>query len=611
MPPTLSTRAELEQLVAACHRSPELHARVEAVLHHLRPVLERRIVTRAHSLADINDPINRHRGLDSRHAQVLAGSEKKALTFALAMSDNETSKQLWDELPFLAAAYLLKPEPALLDRIKAQLVEVNSWTPLQRPGWTLYRPDHDLPDDGNDGVWLATGFALAALAQTLLILPHGTLPPDLLQATHDQLKREAVRIVNDWTEARVWFVRDQAVFSNQWVVPNCGLVMATAVPGVVTPPAARELGVQNLLLSMDALGSEGASSEGVHYAAGLTAPYLYQAAHAALQAGETRLHAHPYLRNFPRWLAHMFQPGGFLVNCFDCRPAARGDHAVFAPWVAACAVLSGSPELGWTRRQHFDPPPPTLHGLLSLLRPDHDLAPPPRWTHYRRGELLVWRDGWTNDASGFWIRGGDPQDFHDHWDRGHINFIVNGHPVLIEAGTPAYGNPAFLPHYKSVRGHNVLQVDDETLPHRSPAPLQVIRVDETGGEVIVEAGHGYARVNHWHRRVVWTGKTLLVTDQIILTAPSMVYLRWHLGTSDSAHIAPTSGLKIVAHLPPRPSAPAIALAFDADHPLLVSQEQSPDHTLDIDNENHRHTVILSQSTDPVTTLTVTTTVTVN
>lgn len=47
-----------------------------------------------------------------------------------------------NELPIIAAAYRLTGGEALRKRVLAQLSEMATWSPLQRPGWTLYAPGH-------------------------------------------------------------------------------------------------------------------------------------------------------------------------------------------------------------------------------------------------------------------------------------------------------------------------------------------------------------------------------------------------------------------------------------------------------------------------------------
>lgn len=48
-----------------------------------------------------------------------------------------------------------------------------------------------------------------------------------------------------------------------------------------------------------------------------------------------------------------------------------------------------------------------------------------------------------------------------------MNYIVGGKPLLIEAGTPGYDNPAIHTLHSTVVGHNVLELEGHK-PKKAP-----------------------------------------------------------------------------------------------------------------------------------------------
>ena len=184
------------------------------------------IVRRAHTLEDVG---KNRTWLDGR-ANALEDEIRE--TFALAMSDFAACNLLATELPLLAAAYRMTGEAVFRDRVMAQLRESADWTPLQRPGWTLYSPGHRLPSDGKDGNWLATGCGVRAIADTLELLPAGTVDDALVKRLHALLEGEVAGVVDDWETRRPWFVRGNNPITNQWVLPTEGLVRACLLLGV-------------------------------------------------------------------------------------------------------------------------------------------------------------------------------------------------------------------------------------------------------------------------------------------------------------------------------------------------------------------------------------------
>lgn len=623
---------ELDLVRERSEREPEVRRQVDAIIESARAILDRPLVRRAATLAELENPGDQRSGrTDPRTWQIIQIDKRKAELFALSEADKGACHTLADELPLLAAAVRLTGDERLRARLVAQLEEFVTWDPIQRPGWSLHNGTNNLPPDGNDGVWLATGLGLAALCQTLDILPADALPPALRAAIGAQLEREIARSVADWTNKPAWFMRGKASMSNQWVVPSAGLVMAAVTAGLETHRDAYELGVANLLATLAAFGGEGAISEGAGYAMHMTAPFLYLAGRAAAEAGDTRLAEHPFLQNFPEWLALAFQPGENIVNAFDGFSLTRGVYHLFAGNITQLVALSRDPSLGWILRNQIGEGRRDLYGLLALNISDDITREPPLHAVYDRARWVVWRSGWEKDASGLWIRGGHHADQHDHHDRGHVNFIVGGRPLLIEAGTPGYAHQRKQSYFDSVAGHNVMQVGDELHPVRSPARITLPRLGDTGGEAVVEAGAGYKNVSRWSRRVRWDARSVTVTDEVVLKTPDTVLFRWHLASRESLAIERSGASAFTAALPageivfpgwigPLPegshwtppaedrlSTPAARITINADAPLRVGQETALDHTLKFRVQDNPHTLLTVRSAGPVKRLRVETT----
>jgi hypothetical protein len=625
----------LDQLKLRMAESPEVSEEVDMILDEAFQILHQPLIRRADSLEELRNPGNQRSGhVDPRTENITKIDPRKAELFALAEADKAACQTLADELPLLAAAYRLTKNPLLLERIIAQLEEFVGWDPIQRPGWSLHNGTNSLPADGNDGVWLATGLGLSALSQTVQILPPGSLPAPLMDNVYMQLDREIKRSEQDWDNRVGWFMRDKATTSNQWIVPSSGLLSATIIAGPEIYPEAYALAISNLEQSLSSLGADGASSEGVAYAIDVTAPYLYLAAIESSFQGDQRLGGHPFLKNFPTWLVLTLQPGESMVNAFDGWLSTRGIYHVLNGRITRLAALSGSPELEWICQNKMPGPSCDLYGLLLLNGAGDDLPEPSRYGDYDRARWVVWRSSWDEDASGVWVRGGHSLDLHDHNDRGHVNFIASGTPLLIESGTPSYGHPQKASRYDSVVGHNVLQVGNDISPKRSVAPITVARLDDLGGDITVEAGAGYVGVEFWKRHVCWDKYTLTVTDEVVLTQPDFVLFRWHLASRQKPEIsadASGGGTYAEVHLPageiiypgwlgPLPDGdgwiptaedilqtPSAIITIRSDQPLVAFTAEGVDHTMKYRMQDNPHTLLIVRSSQQVNRIEIVTT----
>ncbi|HOT49737.1 MAG TPA: heparinase II/III family protein [Candidatus Hydrogenedentes bacterium] len=559
------------------------------------------IVRRAKTLAEVG---KNRTWLDGR-ANALEDEIKQ--DFALAMSDFAACSLAAKELPVLAAAYLITGEMAFRDRVLAQLEEMAGWSPLQRPGWTLYHPGARLPAGGKDGNWLATGMGVRALCDALDILSSDSVPADLLERLRALLEGEIAGVVDDWQTKRPWFVRSDDPITNQWMLPTEGLVRACLLLGTDSHHDAYELGVGNFMKALDAHGPAGEFEEGMGYASFTVSSMLHTARAMAVQ-GDRRAVDHRFLKNFPTWLVEHFQPGGMVVNCFDAG-AARSATEGQRPLLSMLAVCTGSPVARWALARQTSGPSNDLAGLaVYAMPPVGDEAAPPLFAAYERATRVNWRGSWSDDASGAWVRGGHPADQHDHYDRGHVNFIYRGKCILIEAGTPYYSHPLMGSHFASGAGHNVLQLGTEEPKPRDAGdtyapsgwqergvvvPLDVRRLDKQGGEVALEVKSGYAGLRSWRRSVAWDADRMEVEDKVELGAgqANIVMFRWHLGTNEKVSIEEKDGAFRVVW-------PDAAGTINASVPIVVTQMKMPDNTINTVSEGKPdtlHTCLIVQT----------------
>jgi hypothetical protein len=383
------------------------------------------------------------------------------------------------------------------------------------------------------------------------------------------------------------------------VLPTEGLVRACLVLGREKHPKQYELGVGNLMAALDAQGSEGEFCEGIGYAT-FTVDSMLHAAHAMAAAGDRRALDHPFLRRFPTWMAEHLQPGRFRVNCFDAGGARtpRADEGLRG-LLSLFVLLTDDPVARWSLERQFSGPSDDLVGLLALATRG-SRREPPCFAVYDGARRVNWRGSWADDSSGVWVRGGHPLDGHDHHDRGHVNFIYRGKPILIEAGTPSYDNPRIHTEYSTVVGHNVLEVPG-TSTKKTPAPIEVRRLDAAGGEVVVDPTAGYASLERWQRGVRWTDGEVNVVDAVRFPPdkPSLAVFRWHLGTRDEVTISGAGTRFVVTWNDAR-------IALESSVPIAVATELLPDNTVALGEKSgpdHLHRCLLIRTEAPCDTWT--------
>jgi len=193
-----------------------------------------------------------------------------------------------------------------------------------------------VPRDFNDGNWLATGVGVSALADTLEIMPAGSLPQPLVEKIRALLGKEIVSIADDWHTKRSWFIRGNVPQTNSGYCPSKDWFERASCSARTTFGRIR-VGCAEFSGRMDAQGSRGEFCEGIGYAS-FSVESMIRAARAMAAAGDMRGLSHPYLHRFPTWMAHHLQPGRFRINCFD----SGGAKTTVTDWYerACCRRLS-------------------------------------------------------------------------------------------------------------------------------------------------------------------------------------------------------------------------------------------------------------------------------
>lgn len=609
-----------------CIMSPEL-------LAEARRIASQPILIRAYRADDVP--------LEYRDTRALALTNNRREWFLLSMSDLFQTRVVDESLLLVALAAKETGDPILTEYCLAQLEELKNWHPLNRPGWGLYQPGPPVPENYNDGNWLGTGGGIRAITNALGVLGN-LVPPKLRTALHQLLKQEINGVRDDFQTHRVWYWNSPV--SNQFVVPNCGVLQACVALGKKPGDNDYEFAMTNLLSALNAQGKDGAFHEGAMYGA-VTNSQVLSAAHKAALSGDARLIEHSHMQNFGRWLLHSVQPGSppmqaRVVNTFDGgvyslevshdNPAQDSLHPMNSRLIVSGttmldalmlhAMATNDAQVVWFLNE-FVPLLPTTATLAEYSmwqaheKPTAEM--PPTFASYSSSPLSVWRSSWENGANGVWVRGGSAQDSHDHADRGHVNLIFKGREILIEAGSTDYATPDFTRIFGSGLGHNVLQIGSNENEASAKggmaksgcdAPIEVLRLDADGGEVVVNATAAYNSelLHWWTRRVRWNDREVTIDDEVQL-APDVqeeILFRFHLGQEATPKILSTADAHgLYAQWK------GGAIRFCSNKPLSLTTDTHP-HGLSY-TKTATHTVLLPSSREKVNTLHLTTTLTLS
>lgn len=519
--------------------------------------------------------------------------------FALAMADFFAARMLAWELPLLALAYQLTKEENFLTRTLSQLDEIARWSPIQRPGWQLSPLGNDSVEEHyNDGSWLSTGELIRAISETLAILPPEVVPAALSSRIADQMGAEIQGILDDWDMRRGWFRsegEEGVPGTNQWVLPTEGLILATLLLGKRPGDSAYEFGITNLIKALDVQGSEGEFNEGLAYSAFTVRSFLSCAGTTAA-VGDFRIKNHPFLKHYPQWFVHHFQPGQCVINSFDSGGGGQYDKnsTLLRTYLSLMVSELQSDVADWSLSRLFSGPSPNVYGLVASVTNLAGSAPSPFHCYHGPASRLNWVSSWEPDATGIWLRGGHKSDAHDHQDRGHVSYTLHGIPVLIETGTPNYAHPRFAERFRSEKGHNVLEVDGFPAI-KAPAPITTHKLTNEGGSVSVDCSACYPQVTDWTRRVDWTSGRCSVFDTVSSPHPHRLLFRWHLAVAEVTAVEAPNATEICV------IAEGFRIKLTSSERMLIECTEEEDATIAYTDggETHRHVCVSVQTAVPV------------
>jgi hypothetical protein len=621
--------SRLEKFKNRLPSEPKMRQQIDPIIKKAKTICSQPLIRRSRTLDEVLNGRKGARKISAHGRTALLVKEKKmklAEIFGLGLSDVTAARLLYKELPLVAAAYRITGDKKMLDYLLKQLDEIASWRPIQRTGWTINMRTKS-HSGRRSGVWLGTGFTIIGALVAIDMLPPDSLPPALKKKIDDWLLYEVKLITSDWKNKVPWYVKKQASQSNQWVVPSAGLLCAASYLGKDRVPEEYAQGLKNILASMSKMGNDGASSEGFAYATGWTVPALYTCAYFLQEKGDDSLASKPFFKAFPLWLAAHYQPGKNIINCFDYWGGCRNMYDRYMlDNIAALAAISDSPYLQWIVFNQHTRIPVNGYGLLCCAMPPRRMKEPPLYNNFKRGRLLTWRSSWQDYASGLWMRGRDPEDFHAHFDCGHINYIKNGKIMLLEAATTGYSDKRMTYDYKSLRGHNVLQIGNDILNNKKPyeAPFKIAKLDKSGGNVTIDATKSYDKAAKYTRQVVWNAGQLTATDNVSLKNADTITLRWHLGSNVKPQIKKTADGWNITVAPGKEVLPGwygdfypewgkkpekdiyesagMTITITADQPVTVTAGTQVDHTIKYRKRYHEHNVIYVKTPQPVKTL---------
>lgn len=586
------------------------------------------ILSRPTDILDM-DPASGLRVVDSRAKYNVAlaewGDAAVASQYAFAVSDAVSGTMMSEELPLLAAAYRLTSDPDILAYLELQLAEIVTWDPFQRTGWTIgsrIGKGEPAPALTYSGVWLATGSMLQALSLMFEVLPTGALDATLESDIRTRMGEEIELTYHDWTNAIPWYtVGAGKPSSNQWIVPASGLVAAASLDRA-TYVVEYEYGVAALMQSLDLTALDGSLNEGFGYGLTWTSLSFLLANHYMILSGDDRFANDPFFTGFPEWASAGFLPGESVVNAFDFYESQYGrSHSMNADTTQLAALYANSP-MTWVVENWLGGANVGFYGLLlkesELV--GSGLSAPTLWGNYELSSMFVWREDVSETASAMWLRGGSVDDFHNHYDLGHVNYTVGGVPVFIEAGTPGYAAANKKTDYDSAAGHNVWRINGDIYPDKHvDSRVEVLSVSETAGVAQVDLTDVYPELELCTRKVTWTPTMLIIYDTISALTGTTVEpeMTLHLATQETPTIEYVTDSEYLVTVPSGTIVWGAAPAADdfeskqmrirvmANAPITVTASERVDHTLRFRKPSNLHTTLEIASVSAVSDLAVT------
>jgi len=455
-------------------------------------------------------------------------------------------EQLWQRgvgntMPVLAMAYVLTGEQQYLDSAREWALASCGYKT-----WGLGRID---------GMDLAAGHQLFGLA-IVYDWCYGDLGEEARQTIRETLVKRTSAMFEAAATGKAWWHR--SYLQNHLWVNICGMAVAGLALFYEVEDASQWIGLplDKSQRTMAALGSDGASHEGVGYW-GYGVEYMLKFMHLARELLDVNLYDHDWWRNtavYRQYLAlprNIWTSSNNIVDIADCprgnwygpdyllRGLAREYGDGYAQWLAQQIDTADvdSAEARWLNLIWFEP--------TVKARSPHDL---PTLHHFEDMDLVSARSDWSGNESLVVFKCGpyighkaveefdyDPGGGHVHPDANHFVLFGEAEWLICDDGYRA----------KWTGQHNTLLIDGEgqigegrmwfqgTELLRLKARPRVIRAVSTPelGQITGDATEAYPRqlgLKHYIRHLLFLKpNVLIVVDDIALNETRKLELRFH------------------------------------------------------------------------------------
>ncbi|MCK5738365.1 heparinase II/III family protein, partial [bacterium] len=309
-------------------------------------------------------------------------------------------------------------------------------------------------------------------------------------------------------------------------------------------PQARDLvdySMEKMTSYLEIYGDEGEFNESVAYANATIYPIAFFEAYRYYSGGtENRLDKAPFPETC-EWMSYLTVPPGYIVPFGDSHLAQIPSVKFFAPVASA----SRNPFLQWFYLQHASTStdPRQLVWYDASLRPQSPVdAWPLAKTYTGHGACFSSRTDWNQQETACAVYGkAGREENHEHNDAGQVCLDGYGERLIVDLGSPSgYPEDFFTKnrwkyYNASVSGHNVIQIGDAEFLTSDDARGRFLKTaaDKTRGAVWqMDLSAVYANKASVHRTVVHLLPGIVVVlDDISLTKPELVQLRWHVAES--------------------------------------------------------------------------------
>ncbi len=492
-------------------------------------------------------------------------SEEYIWPIVRAELDVNATRQISVELPVVATAFVLTNERKFKSFLVKQFSTMRDWYPLQRSGWNAKNlAKQGIAPSDLDGSWLATGYGIRAITETLEIISDNSVHMGLIVILKRLLKKEVFNMVDDWRSQRQKFIVDKDVNSLEWALYNEGLIRASLYLGLNNFNHAYLLGVNNLKLSLDANGEKGEMVNGLSTKNNYLISILNASRVMALNK-DFRAVDHSFFKNVGFWVLNQLDPVN--LNSELNRDKMYGGSQMLLNDLTFIAAVTGNQNVVWALQNRLENNSDTIHKLFFQNLPivDKEYLPPLN-LKYSSSTMLAWKNSWDNDATSVWVTGGTDSVGLIKQIRGHINYVYKGIPILISSKVISELNLKEKDKINLADYYNVLQLEDE-IPLLGKTHLIVRKNSPKELEARINSTLCYESLDHWYRDIFWSKTEFKVVDDVSLKLGKRKSIRfyWNLATQSEVKIKKVDRNYVI-------SWPQADMELQFSRPIAISQE---------------------------------------